>query len=217
ERIVLEGLSVQDVVEVMSAAAGHEMDEVGTQLAAEIVDETGGNPFFVGEILHHLTESGALTRGSDGRWRLTTSIAELGLPERVGWFHFAQALINHTLYEHLSATRRARMHRRVAEALEDLCGGDPGERLSALAYHWSLATVSVDSWKAIGYAAQAGERALQELAPDEALRWFNQALELLGPAAGDSSERCALLIGSGEAQRHLGEPAFRETLLEATG
>jgi len=282
ERMALAGLAADDVVELMSAAAGHEMDELGTRLAAEILEETGGNPFFVGEILHHLTESGALERGTDGRWRLTRSITELGLPasvrdvvrrrierlgddlsdilivaavigrtfdtellarlvkldedelidaldkaleaavvvespDRVGRFNFAHALINHTLYEGLSATRRARMHQRVAEALEDLCGDDPGERISELAYHWSLATASMDPAKAIGYATQAGERALKELAPDEALRWFNHALELLGAGAGDSAERCALLVGSGEAQRHLGDPAFRETLLEATG
>ena len=42
------------------------MDELGTRLAAEILEETGGNPFFVGEILHHLTESGAHERGTDG-------------------------------------------------------------------------------------------------------------------------------------------------------
>src|SRR5207248_3601311 len=81
----------------------------------------------------------------------------------------------------------------------------------------SLATASVDPTKAIGYATQAGERALKELAPDEALRWFNHALELLGAGAGDSAARCALLVGIGEAQRHLGDPAFRETLLGATG
>src|SRR5260370_672347 len=67
----------------MSAAAEHEMDEFGTRFAAEIVEETDGNPFFVGEILYHLTESGALALGADGRWRLTTSIGELGLPESV--------------------------------------------------------------------------------------------------------------------------------------
>ncbi len=34
--------------------------------------------------------------------------------ERVGRFRFAHALINQTLYEGLGATRRARMHQRVA-------------------------------------------------------------------------------------------------------
>jgi tetratricopeptide (TPR) repeat protein len=69
----------------------------------------------------------------------------------------------------------------------------------------------------VSYARLAGERALSELAPDEALRWFNQALELQRqqPEA-DPVERCDLLIGLGNAQRQAGEPAFRETLLEAS-
>ena len=51
--------------------------------------------------------------------------------ERVGRFRFAHALINQTLYEGLGATRRARMHQRVAQALEDLYGEDPGEHLAS--------------------------------------------------------------------------------------
>ncbi len=68
--------------------------------------------------------------------------------ERVGQFRFAHALINQTLYEGLGATRRARMHQRVAQALEELYGEDPGEHLSELALHWRLAAVSVDKAKA---------------------------------------------------------------------
>ena len=42
-----------------------------------------------------------------------------------GSFRFAHALINQTLYEGLGATRRARMHQRVAQALEQLYGAGP--------------------------------------------------------------------------------------------
>ncbi len=45
--------------------------------------ETAGNPFFAGEVLRHLTESGALVQEEGGRWRLTGSLAELGLPQSV--------------------------------------------------------------------------------------------------------------------------------------
>ncbi len=44
-----------------------------------------------------------------------------------------------------------------------------------------------------------------------------QALELQAQRGGDeTAERCDLLIGLGEAQRQTGEPAYRETLLEAS-
>jgi hypothetical protein len=136
--------------------------------------------------------------------------------ERTGAFSFAHNLINHTLYEDLGPTRRTRLHRRVAEALEDLCGGEPGSRIEELARHWTAATAPIDAARAVSYASQAGEHALQKLAPDEAVRWFDQALELLDKTgqAGDG-DRCDLMICLGEAQRQAGLPQFRETLLQA--
>ena len=128
------------------------------------------------------------------------------------------SLVEHALYEDLGAVRRNRLHRSVAEALEERYGGDPGERLGELAAHWAAAVVTIDAAKASHYAQLAGERALQQLAPDEAIRWYGQALELLVPSGSRAAPavRCELLIGLGEAQRQTGDPTFRETLLRAT-
>ena len=70
------------------------------------------------------------------------------------------------------------MHQRVAEALEELYGRDPGDHLAELALHWRLAAVSVDKAKAADYALRAGQRALENLAPAEALKLFTDAVEL---------------------------------------
>jgi predicted ATPase len=99
--------------------------------------------------------------------------------EQVGQFRFAHALINRTLDDGLGATRRARMHQHVAQALEELYGDDPGDCLSELALHWRLAAVSVDRPKAADYALRAGERARQSLAPSEAMNLFGDAVELM--------------------------------------
>ncbi len=282
ERLSLSGLQQDDVVELTEAAAGHDMDEIGRALAQEVARETGGNPFFVAEILRHLVESGAITRQESGRWALSGSLADLGLPESVrevigrrvgrlgeevkrvlgmasvigrefdsdllgrivdqsddelldvlegavgasvlaessdtpGRFTFAHALINHTLYEELGTTRRARLHRRIAEALEEICGDDPGPRLGEMAHHWSAATAAVDPRKALEYTRRAGDRALAQLAPDEGVRWFTSALELQrGDPDAAAEERCDLLISLGEAQRQAGEADFRQTLLDAS-
>ena len=283
ERIRLTGLDSEDVLALMEAAAGHELDEDGRALAREIARETAGNPFFAGELLRHLTESGAIVQGEDGRWQLVGEVAELGLPqsvrevvghrverlgsdarsalstaavigrdfdldllvavvelaetqvldlleqavaasllqengERAGRFTFTHALVEHTLYEDLGRTRRALLHRQIAEALEEQCGDEPGERLGELAGHWAAAVVSTDTAKALHYAQRAAEHALAALAPDEAVRWYHQALGLHAQAASsDRSERCELLIGLGEAQRQTGNPSSRLTLLDAAG
>jgi predicted ATPase len=59
ERIGLSGLGPDEVAELVAAAAGHTLDADGLALAGGLATETGGNPFFVGEILRNLIESGA--------------------------------------------------------------------------------------------------------------------------------------------------------------
>ena len=281
ERMKLTGLETGDLLALMEAVAGHELDEDGRALAQAIARETAGNPFFAGELLRHLTESGSIVQEDSGRWRLAGAVADLGLPQSVrevvgrrverlgsdaraalsvgavigrdfeidlllsvvdlseerlldllemavaasllnesaeyaGRFAFTHGLVEHTLYEDLGSTRRARLHRRVAEALEQQCGEEPGDRLGELAGHWAAAVVSADPAKAIHYARRAAERALDQLAPDEAVRWYRQALELHDQAPGrERAERCDLLIGLGEAQRQAGNPEFRQRLLDA--
>ena len=133
-----------------------------------------------------------------------------------GRFSFAHALIQRSLYADLSMTRRQRLHRRVAEALEAICRDDPGERVGELAHHWGAAVTQVEAAKALHYAIRAAERALQLLASDEAVRWYRMALELLAANPPvDERARCRLLIGLGAAQRQAGNPEHQGTLLEA--
>jgi DNA-binding CsgD family transcriptional regulator len=69
----------------------------------------------------------------------------------------------------------------------------------------------------VSYATQAGDRALVQLAHDEAVAYYRQALELQEVAQGpvDESRRLELLISLGEAERRAGDPAHRHTLLQA--
>jgi class 3 adenylate cyclase len=279
QRIALHGLGSDEVAEIMTAMAGHELDQEGVSLAAEIAQETDGNPFFVGEMFRGLSESGALVFDEDaGRWSVDRS-AGIALPQSVreviehrvqrlgsechqaltvaavigrsfelellaavadadesrlldhleagvaasvlaessggvGRFRFVHALIRQTLYEGLGATRRARMHRHVAQALEDLYGADPVDHLRELALHWRLAASAADRAKAAGYALKAGQQTLERLAPADALKLFTDAVDLSSDV--ETQERCEALIGLGMAQFQTGDPANRETLLEAS-
>jgi DNA-binding SARP family transcriptional activator len=138
------------------------------------------------------------------------------VPQRPGRFSFSHALIEHTLYEDLGPTRRQRLHLRIATALETLCSEDPGDRVGELAYHWAHATRPADVAKAVGYALRAGDHALAKLAPDDAVAWYGQALELLDcqPRPNELA-RCEALVGFGIAQRSAGDPRYRDTLLGA--
>ena len=103
----------------------------------------------------------------------------------------------------------------MAEALEDLYGDRPGARVGELARHWCNAQ-PIDLAKAISYSRQAADAALAALAPADALRYYAQALDLSAQADDpDPILGLDLAIGLGTAQRQTGDPAFRQTLLDA--
>ena len=246
-RISLRGLGDVELLALMEAGAGHPVDDNGLALRDALARETDGNPFFVGELLRHLVETGLVYQDADGRWVVSGDLRDRGLPvsvrEVIGRrvarlgdeavrvlsvaavigrdfdldvlasasdtaeealldvldaaveatlvvnvsgerYSFAHALVEHALYDALAPARRVRAHRRVAEAIEEACGADPGPRVGELAYHWAQATTPADAAKAIAYARAAGDRALAQLAPADALRWYEQALSLLDRPTG---------------------------------
>ena len=280
-RLELTGLDDTGVVSFVEAAAGHVLDDAGVGLAHAVYRETDGNPFFVGEVLRHLSETGAIYRDATGRWVGVDSIDDMALPDSVrevigaragrlgagagrvlslaavigrdfdldvlaraarisedelldvldaaaaaalvrelpaapGRYSFAHALIQHTMYADLGPTRRARAHRVVAEALEDLCGERPGSRVGEMARHWFNASQPKDLAKALDYSRQAADAALSALAPGDALRYYTQALDLYARADDpDPLLGIDLGIGLGTSQRQTGNPAYRGTLIDA--
>jgi class 3 adenylate cyclase len=83
ERIDLEGLDLDEVVDLMAAAGGYELDDRGVDLARVVHVESDGNPFFVGEILRHLAESGVIYE-ADGRWVSdAATIEDIGVPQGI--------------------------------------------------------------------------------------------------------------------------------------
>ena len=82
ERIALSGLDESGVADLMIRTAGHELDEAGVALAMSLQEDTGGNPFFVGEVLRHLAESGTIAQRG-GRWVAGGDSSEAYLPEGI--------------------------------------------------------------------------------------------------------------------------------------
>ncbi len=279
-RFALAGLEDTELAELLAAAAGHDLDDAGYGLAHALRRETEGNPFFAAELLRHLSETGGIVLGDDGRWSVTGELDELGLPgsirdvvgrrvQRLGdealrvlclaavigrefdlgalsaladvdedelldvmdaavsaavlvesgaadRYRFAHALIQHSLYDELSPARRARAHQRVAEMLEVRAGTQDAAMLGELAHHWVAATRPADLDKALGYVRRAGDAARDALAPDDAIRWYQQALELVArQTPPDEHQRAELLVALGASQRSAAHLEYRATLKEA--
>lgn len=77
-RIALSGL---DTVAVGELLAGLALEGIPPEFVAAITQETGGNPFFVHEVILHLIEEGR-ARNQDGRW-VVDRVETLGIPEGV--------------------------------------------------------------------------------------------------------------------------------------
>jgi predicted ATPase len=79
-------------------------------------------------------------------------------------------------YNSVLIDRRRVLHRRTAEALEALFGGNSSDHLDDLAHHYSRAG---DADKASDYLGRAGQQAIQRSAYAEAIDHLNAALDLL--------------------------------------
>ncbi len=106
----------------------------------------------------------------------------MGTPGRMSFSH---ALVQSTLLDELSTTRRVRLHAAIGEALERR-----GASAAELAHHFAEgATVGVAD-KALQYARRAAEEAVERLAYEEQVAFCTLALEAidaLGP--GDDADR----------------------------
>src|SRR5947209_13099372 len=123
-------------------------------------------------------------------------------PDDTGNYSFSHTLIREALYEGMSSARRARIHRRVGEALEQARKAS----VTILAHHFTRAASPEDAQKAITYASQAGEKAASLLAHQEAAEHYTRALEVLTRFDPDALERrCSLALLVGEERLRGGE------------
>ncbi len=133
---------------------------------------------------------------------------------------FIHPLIHETLYRGLSVPRRRQLHRRVAEALEQLYQQELGAvQLADLAHHFFQAAPGGDVDKAIYYAVRAAEQALSQVAYQEGARLYQMALQALDlKQEPDEEQRCELLLGLGDALARAGASVgARETFQRAAG
>ncbi len=133
-----------------------------------------------------------------------------------GRYAFSHALVQRTLYDDLGPTRRSFTHERVAVALEAFLEGEPDARVGELARHWMAAPRPASLVNAIRYSHEAAVVALDSLAPGDAVRHYLTALELCAELTDtDPAFLVDLATGLGTAQRQIGDPSFRDTLLGA--
>ena len=98
-------------------------------------------------------------------------------------YAFKHALTQEVAYHSLLSERRALMHQRVGNAIEDMAAAHLEDHLASLAHH--LPPLSSNSEKAIHYLRLAGEQASRRSANVEALELLQAALQLIGKQPDD--------------------------------
>jgi class 3 adenylate cyclase/tetratricopeptide (TPR) repeat protein len=120
-------------------------------------------------------------------------------------YSFQHVLMQETVYGNILRRRRAAFHQQVGEAIETLYADGLAEHFEELAYHYERS--SVDE-KAIEYLLKAGEKARRAYLNEEAIGYFQRALERLErsePREGRTDSRLAALRGLGRIYFGLGQ------------
>jgi predicted ATPase/tRNA A-37 threonylcarbamoyl transferase component Bud32 len=250
--IVLEPLDIAQTGRMIQAMLGAR--KLDASVVQEVHRDSGGNPFFIEEILKNLLEQNILLKKS-GEWVLDFSETSDGIPvlasesllstaisvpdrikeiisqrlERLddahqrnlqiaavigaqfsfdllqavskededalldqidnamredivdevpGYggeiFRFRQHMFRQVLYRSLSVKRAARIHRKIAEVLEQKFGSDNPDQWEILAYHYDRAGLKREAMR---YYIYAGDRAVT-FSADMTLHYANRALEL---------------------------------------
>ncbi len=142
-------------------------------------------------------------------------LQELGLlapAEGPGMWRFGHVLIESVVYETMLRARRRQLHSHVALSLEEQWADDAEAHAETLAYHYLRTD---ESSRALHYTLVAGERAVARDAHQEALSYFETAVELMGQLAKVAPMlRWRVICGAGDVQRMLGKFAAATAILQ---
>jgi DNA-binding CsgD family transcriptional regulator len=265
--VPLRNLTLEQSAELVGRLSG---SPASPGAVASVFGETGGNPFFIEEVVRHLQEEGvdltsATSRGlvsgipetvrhtlssrfsrlSPDTHRLLAVVAAFTgafdfavmqalteMPEarllasvdealgarmirarsdRLESYEFAHALVKHTLYDELSPSRKARLHRRIARALEQLHAGHHAGSAAELAYQYHRSASLPGAAHGIPYALAAAEAAKTANAPEQAASFLRMARDLAAESERSLVAEILCRLAVTEAQALMLDDATRTT------
>jgi hypothetical protein len=105
--------------------------------------------------------------------------AQILCPSAPETYEFTHALIRHTLYAALSPARQVRLHRQIAETMEEMYGARAAEHAAEIAEQYHRSAALPDSERGVQHCLIAASRTEKAAAYSEAASFLQKALELL--------------------------------------
>ena len=115
---------------------------------------------------------------------------------------FTHELVRRAVYDRLSSVRRARLHLRVAEALERRGDSASDRGVADLAHHFAAAAILGQRDRAVDYNLRAAHLATESFAFKEAAGRLETALAI---GVGNAPRRAETLLDHGAASFRMGE------------
>ncbi len=150
-------------------------------------------------------------RRADDVLDVLEDVARAGIVVEIGVdrFSFVHAIVRTSMLDELSASRAARAHRRIAEALE----ARGAEQFDELARHWQLAG---EASKSTQHLVTAARRDMVALAFESARLRYQQVIDIHARSPHtEVVERAEAWLGLAAAFRALGDPGFRDAVVRA--
>ena len=161
QHVMRLALEEQRLLEVVSVVG----EDASVAVLADCLEEAPGA---VEERCERLTKREQLLRAYGGETQ-----ADGTMTERYGLSH---AFYQQVIYDRLSASRRARLHQRLAEVKEAVYASHASEHAAELALHFDRGR---NVPRALHYLAQAAQNATQRYAYREAVEYFTKAIAFL--------------------------------------
>lgn len=137
-------------------------------------------------------------------------------PTERGRLSFSHALVGEVLYDTIPLDARPRLHEQAGRALERFYGADVEAHVAELGHQFLKATAA-GAEEALRYTVRAAERATSQSAHEEAVEWYQRAIDVQQTyGVGVQKALCELLVAMGRAQARAGRaPEAHAALLRA--
>jgi predicted ATPase len=122
-------------------------------------------------------------------------------PGRIGWHRFSHELLRHAFYDPVQRVRRAQMHLRIGQLMVASLGEQGHAAAPELAAHFAQAASVGGAAAAVHWSRVASDRAVESLAPADAVRHLRRALFVARRELRDPALECDLLLDLAGAAR----------------